>query len=281
MTKRNNTLGQVVFTFLSLFFLVDAFAGNSDLEQTRTEVKTLQFGISMSIPPWVIKDNNTGIELDIIKLALDQERYQIKPNYVPFALAFKLFEAGNLDGVMNAKEGVSSKGYLSDPVVTFQNVAISLASKNFPEDINMSFLGDKFVAAFQKASQLLGPEFAMMAAENPGYQELAKQSLQINLLFIRNTDFIVMDKSIFGYYWNEAIANQKASMINYNYNKAIRFHYLFPPTDYPFLFADEQVRDDFNRGLRRIRANGEYQKILDKYDHLTKLYERQMSGSDY
>lgn len=233
-----------------------------------------EIGISMSIPPWVIKETDSGIELDILRASLDPERYDIRPVYVPFERAYKLFDDAQLDAVMNAKANVVKSGYLSQAVVTFQNYAISLASKNYPEDISMSFLQDKTVVGFQKAKDFLGKEYAVMARTNRHYQEVPKQDFQINLLFIRELDFIVMDKSIFGYYWYKANQGDRYSRLaKQRFSQKVRFHPLFKPSHYPFLFRDKLVRDDFDRGLSEIKSSGRYQEILDKYDHLSNLYQ--------
>ena len=166
--------------------------------------KTLNVGVSFAIPPWVITERDSGIELDILKDALSPAGYEVQTNYLSFALSYSLFEADKLDAVINAKESILKSGFLSEPVVTFQNVAVSLKSRNYPEEFSPSFLVDKSVIAFQNASILLNDEFKAMTKQNQMYQEVAKQSLQINLLMIRDIDFIVMDKRIFNYYLQQA-----------------------------------------------------------------------------
>lgn len=250
----------------------NAHAEHADTERAGRNCTRIEMGISFSIPPWVIQKNNSGIELDILKAALESEGYCVAPKYLSFALAYKLFDRGELDGVINAREGVAKGGFLSQPVVTFQNVAVSLRRKNYPEEIDMDYLKDKSVIAFQKANVLLGPEFTAMTEANPFYREVAKQSLQINLLFIREADFIVMDQSIFGYYWVQALEDD--AMIKYRdrFKRPVRMHRLFPPSEYPFIFSKEKVRDDFDRGLKRIRDTGEYDRIFKRYAYLTELY---------
>lgn len=252
------------FTHLSkiVIFLV-CIHGN--LAQAN-ENKTLKTGISFSIPPWVIQDSQSGIELEILKKSLAPFGYEISPSFVPFARAYYLFDAGKLDLVINAKKGAVKTGFFSDPAVRFQNIAISLAEKNFPESINIKNLYDKAVVAFQNASKLLGPEFKAMADANPDYQEIAKQHLQIRLLYFRDVDFIVMDKSIFGYYWNEAYKEALTTSRHVSvYEKEIRIHNIFPPSDYSFVFKNENIRNEFNQGLETLRENGDYEKIVKKY----------------
>ena len=233
----------------------------------------IEMGISFAIPPWVIQESDSGIELDILRQALEPSGYRIIPRYLSNALAYSLFNSQKLDGVINARRSViQNGGFLTEPVVAFQNVAISLVDKGFPDEIDMDFLQDKSIVAFQRASQLLGPEFGRMARANPHYQELAQQRLQINLLMIREVDFIVLDKSIFGYYWHQARKDQALTQARSRLDRPVKFHYLFAPSEYVFAFQEQKVRDDFNAGLARLKDNGGYDRIIKNYDHLKSLY---------
>lgn len=229
--------------------------------------KTLNIGVSFAIPPWVITESDSGIELDILKEALSPAGYEIQANYLSFALSYSLFEAGKLDAVINAKESILKSGFLSEPAVTFQNVAISLKNRNYPEEFTPSFLVDKSVIAFQNASILLTDEFKAMTEQNLMYQEVAKQSLQINLLMIRDIDFIIMDKRIFDYYLQQAKNSPNLVRVKSRLDQAVRFHYIFEPSQYRFAFKSEKVRDDFNAGLVRIKNNGVYEEIFNRYSN--------------
>lgn len=227
--------------------------------------KALNVGVSFAIPPWVITESDSGIELDILKEALSPAGYEIQTNYLSFALSYSLFEAGKLDAVINAKESILKSGFLSEPVVTFQNVAVSLKSRNYPEEFSPSFLVDKSVIAFQNASILLNDEFKAMTKQNQMYQEVANQSLQINLLMIRDINFIVMDKRIFNYYLQQAKNSPNLVRVKSKLDQAIRFHYIFEPNHYRFAFKSKKVRDDFNAGLAKIKNNGVYEEIFNRY----------------
>lgn len=229
--------------------------------------KTLNVGVSFAIPPWVITESDSGIELDILKETLSPAGYEIQANYLSFALSYSLFEADKLDVVINAKESILKSGFLSEPAVTFQNVAVSLQSRNYPEEFPPSFLVDKSVIAFQNASILLNDEFKAMTNQNVMYQEVAKQSLQINLLMIRDIDFIILDKRIFEYYLQLAKNSPNLVRVKSKLDQAVRFHYIFEPTQYRFAFKSEKVRDDFNKGLAKIKNNGVYDEIFKRYSH--------------
>ncbi len=236
------------------------------------EHKVVNIGVSFSIPPWVIQESGSGIELDILREALAFSGYQIKVNYLSFALSYSMFEAKKLDGILNVKESSLNTGYVSEPVVTFQNVAISLKEKNYPEQIELSFLKDKSVVAFQNASLLLGDAFNQTVKANPHYEEVAQQSLQIKLLMIRGIDFIIMEKNIFGYYWHEALKDPNLIQATSSFKRPVTLHYLFAPNNYRFAFASEEVRDAFNAGLAKLKSNGGYQAIFDRYNHLRDLH---------
>lgn len=258
-------IGKITRRFISVCLLILGIAAHA-------EETVVKMGISFAIPPWVIQEQNAGIELDILRESLALNGVALEPHYVATQRAISLYEEGKLDGVINLHKG-TVEGFYSDPVVTFQNVAVSLAEKSFPEDISIDFLSDKSVVAFQRASQLLGDEFGAMTTSNSRYQEVAQQRIQINLLMIRELDFIVLDKSIFGYYWYQATQDASLKQAYERLDRPVRFHYLFPPSHYPFVFNNEKLRDSFNSGLTRLKQTGAYDRIIQKYNHLTDLYQ--------
>ncbi len=265
-------LFSAIFTLLCYCTLLTSKSTNANAADN----PLLKTGVSFAIPPWVIQETNSGIELDILRSALRHYAIEIEPVFIPFARAFPLFDSNELDIVLNAKPGSVRSGFYSDPVVQFENVAISLKKKNFSQDTTIADLVDKRVVAFQNASKFLGREFQEMAEKNNLYDEVAKQKIQINLLFLRGKiDFIIMDKSIFGYYWSEAIEELKSNGEDTSsLLQPVQFHNLFPKTSYPFVFQDEDIKNKFNEGLRKLHASGDYALIIEKYTPVLDLYPR-------
>lgn len=261
-----------LFSLLSYFFIQSSSSFADNTATSTASPKILNIGVSFAIPPWVITETDSGIELDILKQALSPAGYEVKPNYLPFALSYSQFKSDKLDGVINARESLLETGYFSDVVVTFQDIAISLSEKNYPENFEISFLKDKSIIAFQTASILLGDEFKNTVEKNMMYQEIAKQSLQINLLMFKNVDFIIMDKSIFDYYLQQAKNDPNLVREKSKLNQELRFHHLFEPTHYRFAFKSEKVRDDFNSGLAKIRKNGVYDEIFKRYSQKNNIF---------
>ncbi|OZG72629.1 hypothetical protein BTA51_13955 [Hahella sp. CCB-MM4] len=235
-------------------------------EQSQRE---LIIGISFSIPPYVIAEENSGLELEILRQSFAIKGYTVLPSYLPLARTFMSFEEGSLDGVLNVKPGMV-KGHYSDVVITFRNQAVSLKDREL--SINrLEDLSQISVVAFQKATVILGHGFASAVQYNSDYNEVADQSLQVKQLFRHRTDVIILEKRIFLYFrrWLYDRANTLGGDYIVKQKDLLRpviYHDIFPPSEYRFAFLSQQVRDDFNEGLQVIRDNGTYDRILKKYE---------------
>ena len=130
LTKAIATYNKIPMLLAMWALSTNAFSDStSNLPQRISQ--NLDIGISFSIPPWVIVESNSGIELDILKGAFKGTHYTVTPHYVPFALAYKMFDGKQLDGVINAQKHLAKQGYSSNPVVTFNNIAIIQCFKLF------------------------------------------------------------------------------------------------------------------------------------------------------
>jgi len=49
------------------------------------------------------------------------------------------------------------------------------------------------------------------------------------------------------------------------YSEEVFVHQLFEKADYVAGFTQEQHQKDFDKGIAEIKANGNYQKIIDSY----------------
>ena len=219
--------------------------------------KDLKIAIGLSLPPYFIEGKSEGIEFEIIKEALAVKGHTFKPEYLPFARVTKAIADKAVDGAATINEGSGIQTNYTNEHVTYQNYAITLKEKAF-QIASVNDLNGKSIAAFQNAKKYLGPDFAKMADANKAYAEHATQQTQNKLLFSKRVDVVVGDKNIFNHFTKE-IAKEV------NTTQELVFHPIFPATPYKMGFTDAQIRDDFNEGLKQIKANGVYQKILDKY----------------
>ena len=217
----------------------------------------IRVAVGLALPPYVIPDTNSGMELDIAREALALKGHTIIPVYLPFARVGRALTSRRVDAALTLNEGAGLKNtYLSNSHIRYQNVAVSLKEQG----IKLSKVADlaKYsVFAFQNATRYLGKEFAAMAASSSHYFEKANQATQIKMLFSERIDLIVLDINIFKYYrQNEAEIDTSAP---------VTLHKLFPPTFYKVSFLDAGLRDQFNEGLTELRRTGKYDEIIGKY----------------
>jgi len=237
----------LAFAFVVIFVTSASLAGPN---------KQLTLAVGLALPPYNIPETNSGIELEIVREALKIKGYKIKPKYVPFARVKRELRNHEADGALTINPDSGIEAFYSDKHIVCQNVVISLKKNKF--NINrVNDLKEKSILAFQDATLYLGKDFASMAEKNPEYREIAKQQLQINLLYSNRVDTVLLDENIFYYH------RKNNDMVDIS--QPIDIWYIFPPTNFSVAFIDEKVRDDFNEGLKQLRDTGRYDEIVKKY----------------
>lgn len=229
----------------------------------------VHIGVSFSIPPYVIQEQDRGIEIDLLRATLQAPDYDLHIHYLPLARSFQMLESGELDGIINVRPGMIDASriqevYYSQPVITFHNQLITL-SKHWPAGslTHMTQLSALKLLAFQRATQILGPQFAAAVALSPYYTETAKQPLQVRQLLRGRIDGAVMEARVFNYYLRQA--QNSGQFLDHELAQSVARHPLFPPTIYHFAFRDAAVRDHFNQRLGELQRDGGYQQILARY----------------
>lgn len=219
-----------------------------------SQAKDLTLVAGLSLPPYIIQEDNSGMEFEIIKEALQAKGHNVTLKYVPFVRLVVDYKSH--DGAITINESSGITGNFSDPVITYKNYAISLKKSGIAVNA-MADLKDKKIVAFQNATKYLGPEFAAIAKENNSYSEQGQQMLQVKVLYSGRTDLIVSDINIFKYY--------RKQVKDIDTSPEIVLHEIFPGVDYKVLFNDATLRDDFNAGLKMIRESGRYDEIIKAY----------------
>jgi polar amino acid transport system substrate-binding protein len=221
--------------------------------------KDLKLASSTAVPPYIIVDTNSGIELDVVREVLGLKGYTVTFEHLPFPRAVEKMKAGEFDGALTISQTAElelGNVFYSDSHITFQNVAISLKSSHLNIE-KISDLSDKAISTFQYARQYIGPEFAKMADSNPAYRELPNSSQIVPMLFQKRVQTIVMEINIFKYLLKEIKFIDTST--------PVVIHEIFPKNPFKVVFLDSKVRNDFNQGLKMIRANGRYNEIINKY----------------
>jgi ABC-type amino acid transport/signal transduction systems, periplasmic component/domain len=215
--------------------------------------------IGRSLPPYVIADEWRGLEYDVVREALALEGHTLQPRFMAFARVLKEMETAQVDAAMTMRPDSGIRAFYSASHVTYRNYAITLASRRVVVD-GIGDLAGKSVMAFQNAALYLGPEYRAVVEASPHYREEARQALQPTMLFLGRIDVVVADRFIFGWFAGDPEVKAKVDT-----TQAVRFHPVFPPTDYHVAFRDAALRDSFDRGLKKLRESGTYDKIVARY----------------
>lgn len=236
-----------------LLMLTSMFSG-------QLQATPLKVGVSFAIPPYVIESHQSGIELDLLKEAFAGSGYEPSFEFLPLERTFRLFESGKLDAIINVRPGMVDPHVLTQPVITFHNRIFTLRSTHIS---TLDDLHSKRVTAFQRARIILGGAFATMANQNPHYEEVAKQQVQVHQLMRGRVDAVVLEERVFYYYLDQLIATAQASE-HYERNQ-VRQADLFPPTVYHFAFRAADARNLFDKRLEAMRQDGRYHQIFAAY----------------
>jgi polar amino acid transport system substrate-binding protein len=217
----------------------------------------VRVGMGLPRPPYLLDSGVEGLEYEIAEAALAAGGYSMVAVIVPPVRGLSMQRAGQVDALLSVDEGIGGTDFFSEPYLTFQNVAITLASRGL-QIKSIEDLAKYSVAGFQNANVILGERFKAMTTRNPNYTEYSRQITQPNLLFSSKVDAVVGDQRIFRYFTGQIDPKVYAG-------QAVTTHPIFPLNPRKAVFKNAAVRDRFNAGLKVIQTNGVYEAIVKKY----------------
>ncbi len=212
------------------------------------------------VPPYVIERGDgslSGLEFELVRDALNRAGHHLVPKLLPFGRLAEDFRRGALPAFTPASAAMALPGCLSDVSLIYQNIGLSLRERELAVTAVQQLRGLRLLA-FQNARTVL-TDLGKAVEGNPDYAEVANQVLQVRGLFSGRADMILGDRRIF-----HALITTPTTGIEQD--KPVREHALFPPTLYRVAFIQPQLCADFNRGLAMLRASGEYDRLVERYD---------------
>ena len=215
-------------------------------------------------PPYVISQEHSGFEVDLIRAILADMGHSLSPIYVPFGRTSRLLKdnTGDIGLTLNSAHSVD-EAILTDPYIIYQNVAVTRADRKL-EINSIEDLRGKSVIAFQTGQSLLGEAFGEIVSAQPTYIEMARQDRQVDMLMLGSVDVAILDRNIFNFFKSESRAYADDDIV---------FHELFPISSYSAAIPDPELRATFNATLHAFIDDGRYQKLLDKYKLDNLLYK--------
>jgi polar amino acid transport system substrate-binding protein len=229
----------------------------------------VHIGTSLSIPPYVITHNDSGIALDLTREALAASGLDSDVHYGNNAKNIDDFNQGNVNALLVAQPQLTPSAFFSSkPVMIFHNVIITLKRANYHIE-KVSDLDGLRIGAFSLAKHLLPKPFTITADLAPSYTEYTQQIEQVEALYNGDCDAIIMDRLIFLYYLSK-LRHKNPPDIRYQESYVAKE--LFEPSEYFMAFSNEAHRDAFDKGIAMLRSNGRYENIINSYQQTLSHY---------
>ena len=238
--------------FLVCYLFAVALFGNE---------KTINVAVGLDKPPFVFgKTFAKGIEPDLIMAAFKEVGFKVKIIQKPKNFLEAILHTKNsIDAVATISKRDDELFY-SDDFTVYENYCVTRKKDNLKinsiEDLTVikfvswknsyNDLGDKFYKLFNPIDGLY----------KSSYNDNPSQLDDVKMFFSKKVDAILIDKTIFKWYKNH--------LKNY---QEYDFHAIFPKKKiYPVAFRDKNLRDIFNKGLRKIKEKGIYDQIINFYE---------------
>jgi len=221
------------------------------------------------LPPQM-DENGQGRETDIILAALRAGGIEktVEFHVMPFTRHWQIFESDNrFDAVTTVPQDIELSGLMTRPYIAYQN-GIIFRSSTFPDGLGkapLETLADKRVVAFAGASTIL-PGVNKLGETATLYLERADQLSHSIMFADRFVDAVIADELIFTHYTRQLLRDDYS-----NFLKTSMFAPAFCSTPYRIVFRDHRLRDAFNKGLSRIKANGKVSMINKRYQRAANL----------
>ncbi|WMN60884.1 transporter substrate-binding domain-containing protein [Pseudoalteromonas xiamenensis] len=242
--------------FACLYSLLLVSAGFSK----QTFSSTLSISVGWNKPPYVVEEQNSGFELEMVSAIFKKMGYPVSYVYVPFGRSNTLIKLGRVDAALTMNQRMDTEGLeLSDPYISYQNAAISLKGRSI-EISSIQDLEHYSIVGFQNASVVLGNEYRIATRKCPLYLELPDQRKQVELLLKGKVDFVIMDINIFNYLSTELMGSSHMSNVV--------VHRLFPKTNYHVAFTSKELMLIFNAEMKTFKQSDEYSNLVAKYEFL-------------
>lgn len=228
---------------------------------SKEEPLTIVFGVFR--PPYIFEKKDVGIDFDLAKSTLELAGYKIKALHSPNNRAFREIEMGKVDGVIGLSPLQDRPGiYFSKPIINYDNVVITKRKRNLVIKTINDLKGIRFLT-FSNAKHYLGPAYAEMISKLKYDTDITNQELQNRMFWQDKVDAIMLDLNVFRYY-------RGSLALELDTTEEIDVHRIFNQHENERVaaFRDPIVRDAFNKALSELKANGQYQKILDRYLHI-------------
>jgi ABC-type amino acid transport substrate-binding protein len=206
-----------------------------------------------------------GISVDLFREAARRLQLRFEASHAPNKRMLMMLEQGQVDVAVEVPRDNPALHY-STPFVSYSNVVL------WQHGLGLTFrdwsdLHGRRVCAWQLAKQALGKAFAAARPAFAQYQEFAGQRDQVRLWLLGRCEVLVIDRNLV--LWHLKELGRTEHRLRIPPREALEMAPVpgLSELDWYLGFRDAALRDRFNGALAAMRADGSYQRILNR--HLT------------
>jgi len=234
-----------------------------DVNKEPKSNKVVNVLLGFDKPPFIFgKTSLKGIDADHLVEAFKLVGYDVNVFQATKDIQESILHTSQND--IDAVATITKKNdglFYSDTFSTYENYVITREKDNLKIDSLEDLKNIKFVT-WRTAYNDLGEEFYKLFNPLTGkykqsYHDTPSQEEDTKLFFLKKVDAIIIDKAIFN--WHKLYFNKN----NENY----KFHDILEKKikEYPVTFKNKEIRDDFNKGIQKLRESGKFGKIIKFY----------------
>lgn len=256
--RRTGAVVAALLAVAALLFGATAAGATSTGEAGSAEGKTFVIGTDTTFAPFEFRDSNgemTGIDMDLMRAIADSQGFEVEIRSLGFNAALQALSSGQVDGVIAGMSITDERKAIYDFSEPYFESGVQMAVDENDDTVKgYEDLAGKTVTA-KTGSE--GETYAKSIADQYGFQvnSLDQSATMYELVKSGNAVAVFDDYPVlaYGIAQNNGLKTVTEKVPGGSYGFAVN------KGDNPELLAA------FNDGLAELKANGEYQKILDEY----------------
>lgn len=220
------------------------------------------FGVSR--PPFVDEREHSGIALELFAEAARRLGWRYESQHAPNKRMLSLLRQGAVDVAVEVPRDDPTL-HFSRAFLSYRNVLLLPPEGPLHAVRNWHELAGLRVCAWQLAEQALGPGFVAARPLFAQYEELADQRNQVRLWLRGRCEVLVIDRDLLLWHLRELARSEP--QIPQPPQGGLRTVPVpgMGPLDWYVGFRDAALRDRFDTALAALRADGSYQRIVNRH----------------
>ena len=255
----------ILITAIVAFF-IGGYNNKDNLIQANQE-KTYTIATDVTFPPFVFTNNNNqleGIDVDLMKAIAKEEGFKVKFKPIGFNAAIQSVSSGQVNGMIAGMTVTNERKQKFDFSNPYYSSGIVMAVNHNSKIHSLSELKGKKVAV---KTGTLGADYANSIKNKYGFK----------VVTFDDSDNVYNDIKT----GNSAACFDDDAVLKYGIKNGNGLKIVTKPTaigDCSFAVkkgTNQELMAKFNAGLAKLKKNGQYQKIIDKYTKKSTAHKQQ------